>query len=129
MTNIDALAYKRVSNISTDREEILRSSLSTGSTLNAVSDKVIKHAAFMLNSVITQTGDYNVDSAKAVIGQFAVVIAQYQEQMDKLDDISNLQVVNDEGDMDGPATAANLAAFIDKYNLDIDEISNAYDAI
>ncbi len=129
MTNIDALAYKRVHNISTDREEILRSSLSTGSTLNVVSDKVVKYAAFMLNSVINETGDYNIESANAVIAQFDSVVAQYQLQMDKLEDVSNLQVLDDEQNLDGPATAANLAAFIDKYNLDMDEITNSYNAI
>ncbi len=129
MTNIDALAYKRVSNISTDREEILRRSLSTGSTLTMVSDKVVKYAAFMLNSVVNQTGDYNIESANAVIAQFDSVVAEYQLQMDKLEDVSNIQVLDDEQNLDGPATAANLAAFIAKYNLDIDEISNSYNAI
>ena len=124
-----ALNTKRQANIEVEREDILRTSRDTTSKLTAMTDRVAQYAALMLDDVLNGKGDFDADGAEKIITLFEDERIKIAAQLAKLNDISALRKKDQNGNIDGTATAAALNQFMIDYNLDIAAISAKFDPI
>ena len=127
---MDAFNARRMKNINDDFDDILKEFRASASRQTAVTDRVVKYAERVLSSVLSapHDGDFSLESAEKIIAIFDVEFQKIGMVMERLLAISMLRKKDNKGNIIPASTAAAVAAFITKYNIDSAENFNRYDA-